>query len=38
MPWFTERPDILVRLGKVKTRVSCLYVNQLADVDMNPPA
>ena len=29
-----ERPDLLARLGKVKTSVACLYVNKLADVDM----
>lgn len=29
-----ERPDLLARLGKARTSVSCLYVNRLSDVDM----
>ena len=29
-----ERPDLLARLGKVKTSVACLYINRLEDVDM----
>ena len=29
-----ERPELLARLGKVKTSVACLYINRLADVDM----
>jgi Domain of unknown function (DU1801) len=31
---FKERPDLVARLGKCKTSVSCLYVNKLADVDL----
>lgn len=34
MPGFNERPDLMERLGKVKTSVSCLYINRLDDVDM----
>lgn len=34
MPGFTERPDLMARIGKVKTSVSCLYINRLEDVDM----
>ena len=30
----SERPDLLARLGKVKTSVACLYINRLEDVDM----
>ncbi|MBD2841481.1 DUF1801 domain-containing protein [Erythrobacter rubeus] len=30
-----ERDDALSRLGKYKTGKSCLYVNKLADVDLN---
>lgn len=33
MPGFNERPDLMERLGKVKTSVSCLYINRLEDVD-----
>lgn len=29
-----ERPDIVARLGKVKTSAACLYINRLEDVDM----
>jgi hypothetical protein len=34
VPGFQERADLTARLGKVKTSVSCLYINKLADVDM----
>ena len=34
VPGFRERPDLMARLGKVKSSVSCLYINRLADVDM----
>ena len=34
MPGFKARPDLVARLGKVKTAASCLYVNKLADLDM----
>lgn len=34
MPGFDERADLMARIGKVKTSVSCLYINRLADVDM----
>ncbi|MFN3814567.1 DUF1801 domain-containing protein [Brevundimonas sp.] len=30
----SERPDLLARLGKVKTSAACLYINRLEDVDM----
>lgn len=33
MPGFNERPDLMARLGKVKTSVSCLYINRLDQVD-----
>ncbi len=29
-----ESADLMARLGKHKTAVSCLYINKLADVDM----
>lgn len=35
MPGFEGRQDLLARLGKAKTSVSCLYLNKLADVDMD---
>ena len=35
MPGFEGRQDLLARLGKAKTSVSCLYINKLADVDMD---
>jgi hypothetical protein len=35
MPGFAGRPDLMARLGKVKTSVSCLYVNRLDDVDIS---
>ena len=34
MPGFDRYPDIMGRLGKYKTGVSCLYVNKLADIDL----
>lgn len=34
MPGFTDRRDLMARIGKVKTSVSCLYINRLEDVDM----
>jgi hypothetical protein len=34
MPGFDERPDLMARIGKVKTSVSCLYITRLDDVDM----
>jgi hypothetical protein len=33
MPGFTERPDLMARIGKVKTSVSCLYISRLDQVD-----
>ena len=33
MPGFTEYRDLLARLGKHRTSVSCLYINKLADVN-----
>jgi hypothetical protein len=35
MPGFTRRETLLNKLGKHKTGKSCLYVNTLADVDMD---
>ena len=34
-PGFKDRPDLVARLGKCKTSVSCLYINKLADVDIS---
>lgn len=34
MPGFKDVQDLLAKLGKHKTSVSCLYINKLADVDM----
>ena len=33
MPGFGDYQDLLTRLGKHRTSVSCLYINKLADVD-----
>jgi hypothetical protein len=33
-PGFSARPELTAQLGKVKTSVSCLYINRLADVDI----
>ena len=35
MPGFEAYGDLLSRLGKHKTGKSCLYVNKLADVDVD---
>ncbi|MYE22748.1 MAG: DUF1801 domain-containing protein [Gammaproteobacteria bacterium] len=35
MPGFSEYETLLSRLGKHRTSVSCLYINKLADVDMD---
>jgi len=35
MPGYQDYGDILTRLGKHKMAKSCLYINKLADVDMN---
>jgi hypothetical protein len=35
MPGFGDYQDLLKDLGKHKTSVGCLYINKLADVDMN---
>lgn len=35
MPGFGDYSDLLVKLGKHKTSVSCLYINKLSDVDMS---
>ncbi len=35
MPGFGEYEPLLSRLGKHRTSVSCLYINKLADVDMD---
>lgn len=34
MPGFKNLTDLLAKLGKHKTSVSCLYINKLADVDL----
>ena len=34
-PGFEGREDLLARLGKFRTSVACLYVNKLADVDLD---
>lgn len=34
MPGFKERPDLMERLGKYKTSVSCLNINRLDQVDL----
>lgn len=34
MPGFDAYQDLLSKLGKYKTSVSCLYIHKLADVDM----
>ena len=34
MPGFGDYQELLKKLGKHKTSVSCLYINKLADVDM----
>lgn len=35
MSGYDKMPDLLEKLGKVKTSVSCLYVKRLSDIDMN---
>lgn len=35
MPGFDQYAEILSRLGKYKTGRSCLYVNKLADIDVD---
>lgn len=35
MPGFDQYEQMLSRLGKYKTGRSCLYVNKLADIDMD---
>jgi len=35
MPGFEEQTDLLGRLGKHKIGKSCLYLNKLADVDLD---
>ncbi|WP_298560940.1 DUF1801 domain-containing protein [uncultured Aliiroseovarius sp.] len=35
MPGYTDFGDILARLGKHKMGKSCLYVNKLADIDLD---
>jgi hypothetical protein len=34
MPCLGSRPDLTARLGKFKTSKACLYINKLADVDL----
>ena len=33
MPGFKEYGDLLAKLGKYKTSVSCLYIKRLSDID-----
>ena len=35
MPGYQDYDDILARLGKYKIGKACLYINKLADVDMD---
>ena len=35
MPGFERYQDLMKKLGKYKTGVSCLYIKRLADVDQN---
>ena len=35
MPGFSSYADLLAKLGKCKTSVSCLYVKKLEDIDIN---
>jgi hypothetical protein len=35
VPGFRDYADLLARLGKHKTGKSCLYINKLADVDLD---
>ncbi len=35
MPGFSNHDELLARLGKHRTGKSCLYVNRLADIDMD---
>ncbi len=35
MPGFSDYDEILSRLGKHRTGKSCLYINKLADIDMD---
>jgi hypothetical protein len=34
MPGFKDYQDLLEKLGKHKTSVSCLYINKLSDIDI----
>lgn len=34
IPGFNKYPDILARIGKYKTGVSCFYINKLEDIDL----
>ncbi len=34
MPGFKEYPDLMSKLGKYKTSVSCLYINRLSDIHL----
>ena len=35
MPGYTDYSEILQRLGKHRTSKSCVYINKLADIDLN---
>lgn len=34
MPGFTDYPELMEKLGKYKTSVSCLYIKKLSDIDV----
>ena len=35
MSGYGKMEDLLAKLGKVKTSVSCLYIKRLSDIDLN---
>ncbi|NSX55782.1 DUF1801 domain-containing protein [Parasulfitobacter algicola] len=35
MPGYTDFPDLMMHLGKHKRGKACLYINKLADVDLD---
>jgi len=34
MAGFSERMDLVEKLGKIKTSKACLYISKLADIDL----
>jgi hypothetical protein len=32
---FTTQPDLMQKLGKVKTGKGCLYIKKISDIDLN---